>query len=140
MAELKTKENDASVSDFIDSIVDEEKRNDCIQVLSLMKKVTRKEPKMWGASMVGFGTYHYVYASGRQGDWFVTGFAPRKNDLTLYIMPGFSECSELLEQLGKYKLGKSCLYLKNLKNIDLKILEKLIRQSVKEMKKKYKCS
>jgi hypothetical protein len=97
-----------------------------------MREITGEEPAMWGSSIVGFGSYHYVYASGREGDWFLTGFAPRKQALTMYIMSGFSEYDELLEKLGKFKTGKACLYVKKLDDIHLPTLKKLIRQSVKQ--------
>ncbi len=109
MAELKTKLNDASVIDFLNSVEDEQKRKDSFKVLKLMQKITASEPKMWGTSIIGFGSYHYKYKSGREGDWFLTGFSPRKQNLTLYIMSGFKRFDDLLEKLGKYKTGKSAL-------------------------------
>ena len=130
MAELKTKRNDGSVEDFLNSVEDEAKRDDCYQVLNIMKEITGEEPKMWGGSIVGFGSYHYKYASGREGDWFVTGFSPRKQALTLYIMAGFSKYDELMSKLGKYKTGKSCLYIKKLDDIDEEVLRELITTSV----------
>ncbi len=136
MAELKTKPNNLSVDDFLNSIEDGKKRQDCYTVLGLMKKLTGEEPKMWGSSMVGFGTYHYKYASGREGDWFVTGFSPRKQNLTLYIMSGFSRYDELMVKLGKHKTGKSCLYIKKLEDIDLTVLKELIKQSAKHISKR----
>lgn len=135
MAELKTKENDQSVDAFLNSIEDEKKREDCFTVLKIMKQITKKEPKMWGNSIVGFGNYHYKYETGREGDYFLTGFSPRKQNLTLYIMAGFSQYEELMQKLGKYKTGKSCLYLKKLEDIDQKILKELIKCSVDSMKK-----
>ena len=107
MAELKTKKNKASVEKFLDGVKDEKKREDSYTILKLMKQITKADPKMWGDSMIGFGNYHYKYASGREGDWFVTGFSPRKQNLTLYIMSGFSKYPELMKTLGKYKTGKS---------------------------------
>lgn len=136
-SELKTKQSDASVENFISTVSDEKKRDDCHAIAKLMKKVTKEEPKMWGPSIVGFGTYHYKYASGREGDWPLTGFSPRKQNLTLYIMPGFDKYEELMRKLGKYKIGKSCLYIKNLEDVDNAVLEKLIKSSVDYMKKKY---
>ena len=133
MAELKTQENDASVADFINGVADDKKRQDCVAVSELMQKLTDAEPKMWGSSIVGFGKYHYKYASGRKGEWFVVGFSPRKQNLTLYIMSGFDSCDEIMSQLGKYKLGRCCLYVKKLEDIDLKILEKLIKHSIKTL-------
>ncbi|UII32494.1 DUF1801 domain-containing protein [Fulvivirga ulvae] len=137
MAELKTKLNDESVEDFLNSIEDEQKKKDSFEVLNIMKQITGAEPKMWGSSIIGFGNYHYVYDSGREGDWFIAGFSPRTQALTLYIMAGFSRYDELMQKLGKYKTGKSCLYIKKLKDIDLEVLKELIRNSVEHMKEKY---
>lgn len=139
MAELKTKPNKKSVSKFLLS-VDEKRQDDCQTILKLMQKITGKNPKMWGASMVGFGDYHYKYKSGREGDWFVTGFSPRKQNLTIYIMPGFSNYSNLLDKLGKHKHSVSCLYVKKLADVDLKVLEKLITKSVADMTTLYKAN
>ena len=139
MAELKTQQNEADVDAFIASVDDDSKRDDCRKLLALMRKITRKKPTMWGETIVGFGSYHYQYASGREGDWFVSGFSPRKRDLTVYIMPGFSNYTEQLAALGKHKTGKSCLYIKRLADIDLKVLEQIIRLSVSEMKTRYQC-
>lgn len=135
MAELKTKLNDASVEDFINQVDDEKKRNDSFEVLKLMKTLTGEEPKMWGGSIVGFGTYHYKYASGQEGDWMLTGFSPRKQALTLYLMSGFAGYDELLSKLGKFKTGKSCLYIKKLEDINQEVLSELIVKSVDYMKK-----
>ena len=135
MAELKTKQNDASVEAFLNSVVDEQKRQDSFTILELMQEVTGAEPKMWGTSIIGFGSYHYKYASGRDGDWFVTGFAPRKQNLTLYIMSGFAKYDELLAKLGKHKTGKACLYIKKLEDIDLDVLRELIKQSAQHVAK-----
>jgi len=133
MAELKTKLNDGSVKDFLDSVEDEKKRKDSYHVLQIMQKITGEEPKMWGTSIIGFGNYHYKYKTGREGDWFVTGFSPRKQALTLYIMAGFSKYDELMQKLGKYKTGKSCLYVKKLEDIDESVLKQLISESVNYM-------
>ena len=133
MAEIKTKVNDASVSDFLDNVADPERRRDCDTVSALMQKVTGEPPKMWGASIVGLATYQYTYASGQSGVWPIIGFSPRKNDLTLYIMPGFTEYEELMSKLGKFKTGKSCLYLKKLADVDMKVLEQLMKDSVAAM-------
>ena len=130
MAELKTKPNEQSVEAFLNSVEDEKKRQDCLTILEIMKQITKAEPQMWGSSMVGFGSYHYKYESGREGDWFVAGFSPRKQNLTLYIMAGFSRYDELLSKLGKFKTGKSCLYIKKIEDVDLKTLKELIKQSV----------
>ena len=133
MAEPKTKPTTASVKKFIDSIEDEKKRKDSRSILTMMRQITGERPKMWGASIVGFGTYHYKYATGREGDWPVTGFSPRKQALTLYIMSGLPKDDALLKKLGKYKLGKSCLYIKRLEDVDEAILLKLIARSVRKM-------
>jgi len=130
MAELKTKPNEQSVEAFLNSVEDEKKRQDCLTILEMMKQITKAEPQMWGTSMVGFGTYHYKYESGREGDWFMAGFSPRKQNLTLYIMAGFSRYDELLSKLGKFKTGKSCLYINKIKDVDLPTLKELITQSV----------
>jgi hypothetical protein len=129
--ELKTKATDQSVLDFINGIEDERRRQECLTILELMRKATRAEPKMWGTSIVGFGDYHYVYASGREGDYFVTGFSPRKQNLTLYAVGGWEQHGPLLKKLGKHKLGKGCLYINKLQDVDLATLKQLINQSVK---------
>jgi hypothetical protein len=134
MAELKTKATTASVSDFLAAIEDDERREDCLAVVKIMKKATGAEPKMWGPSIVGFGDHRYKYESGRELDWFLTGFSPRKRELTLYIMPGFDRYDDLLASLGKYKTGKSCLYLKRLADIDRTVLKTLVESSVKHMR------
>ncbi len=135
MAELKTKQTNASVKQFLNQIPDETRREDCFQIAQLMQEITGSEPKMWGASIVGFDSYHYKYASGHEGEWPITGFSPRKQDLTIYIMPGFPERDDLMEQLGKHRTGKSCLYIKRLSDIHMPTLKKLIRLSVKNMRK-----
>jgi hypothetical protein len=134
MAELKTRETNADVAEFISSIPDERKRVDAIMIVNLMTEVTGESPRMWGDSIVGFGRYHYRYESGREGDWFLTGFSPRKQNLTLYIMSGFDQYEELRAQLGKHSVGKSCLYIKKLADIDEPTLRELIRQSVNHMR------
>lgn len=138
MAELKTKPNKASVKKILNSVKDEKRRDDCFQVLEIMKKITKEEPIMWGPSIVGFGSYHYKYESGREGDMCITGFSPRKQNLTIYILPGFKRYSELMKKLGKHKTGSSCLYINKLEDVDLKVLIQLITESVKYMKKTYK--
>ncbi len=130
MAQIKTRQNDKSVDDFMSQIDIEKRRQDCFTILKFMKKITGSEPKMRGDSIVGFGNYHYKYASGREGDWFLTGFSPRKQSLILYIMSGFGKYAELLEELGKFKTGKSCLCTKNLEDIDMPTLKELINQSI----------
>ena len=135
MTELKTKPNDQSVEAFLEGVADEKRRQDCFTVLELMRQITDTEPRMWGDSIVGFGSYHYKYKSGREGDWFLTGFSPRKQNLTLYIMSGFDQHDVLLEKLGKFKIGKSCLYIKKVEDIDLPTLRELVRQSVEHVGK-----
>jgi len=137
MPAAKTIPTDASVEAFLATVEDEGRRADCRTVLDLMQRVTGEPPAMWGDSIIGFGSYHYVYESGREGDWFLTGFSPRKRNLTLYIMAGFSDYDELMARLGKHKTGKSCLYVKRLSDIDLDVLEELVRQSVAHMRKAY---
>lgn len=130
MATLKTTPNQRNVEEFLNSIEDEQRRKDSFMVMELMREVTGVEPVMWGDSIVGFGSYHYKYASGREGDWFLTGFSPRKQNLTLYIMSGFQQYDSLMSQLGKYTIGKSCLYLKTLANVSLDVLRELVTLSV----------
>lgn len=135
MAELKTRVNDANVDKFLRGVTDETKREDSYKILEMMKKATKAEPKMWGTSIIGFGGYHYKYESGREGDSPLTGFSPRKQSLTLYILGGFDEHEELLNKLGKYSLGKGCLYIKKLEDVDTKVLKELVTRSVKKMAK-----
>ena len=134
MAETKTKPTSKSVEGFLNKISDEERRADCFQVAQIMEELTGEKPKMWGPSIVGFGSYHYKYASGREGDWPITGFSPRKKDLTLYLMMGFEKRGELMEKLGKHSHAKSCLYIKRLSDIHIPTLKKLIKVSVKDLK------
>ena len=140
MAGLKTKPTRSSVTAYIKSIKDYKRRKDCIAVMAMMRQITGKPPKMWGTSIVGYGNYHYKYKSGREGDWFITGFAPRKQNLTIYIMPGFSKYSNIMKNLGKYKLGVSCLYIKSLADVDEKLLAELIEKSVADMRTMYECT
>ena len=133
MAEPKTQRTKRSVDAFLKSIPDEQKRKDAFALVDIMRKTTKAEPVMWGSNIVGFGTYRYKYASGREGDWPLTGFSPRKQNLTLYIMSGFEQYDELLKSLGKFKTGKACLYVNRLDDIDLPTLRKLIKQSVQHM-------
>jgi hypothetical protein len=135
MAELKTKRNKGDVEAFLSSVADEKKRQDSFTILELIKKVTGKEPEMWGDNIIGFGNYHYKYASGREGDWFLTGFSPRVQNLTLYIMAGFDDYNQLLGKLGKHSTGKSCLYIKKIEDIDIDVLKELVKQSVEHMEK-----
>ena len=136
MAELKTKVNNASVEKFLKTVKDEQKRLDSFKILDIMKKITKEEPKMWGPSIVGFGKYHYKYESGNEGDMCMAGFSPRKEALTIYILPGFKRNKSLMKKLGKYKTGKSCLYIKRLDDVDIKVLTELIGDSYKYMKQK----
>ncbi len=135
MAELKTKLNDASVDDFLNAIKDEQVRQDCRAIAEIMRKATKAEPKMWGSSIVGFGSYRYKYASGREGDWMQVAFSPRKQNISLYITSGFEGRDELLAKLGKHSCGKGCVYIKRLSDIHLPTLRKLINASVKHMLK-----
>ena len=137
MAEPKTKKNDASVENFLNSVANQTRREDSLSLLGLMRDVTGEEAKMWGSSIVGFGSYHYVYQSGREGDWMLTGFSPRKQNLAIYIMAGFSDYGPLLEKLGKHKTGKSCLYVNKLADVDINVLRELVRRGVRSMSKKY---
>ncbi len=132
-SDLKTKPTKYDVEKFLNKVEDEKKREDSFRVLEMMKKITKEDPVMWGPSLIGFGSYHYKYASGREGDWFVTGFSPRKQNLTLYIMSGFNEYDELLAKLGKHKTGKSCLYIKNLDDVDQNVLKEMIKKSFKKI-------
>ena len=137
MGENKTKPTKASVTTFIKSIEDEQMRRDARKVAAIMREATGSRAKMWGASIVGFGEYHYKYASGREGDFMITGFSPRKQALTVYIIPGFKHFESLMSKLGKYKTGKSCLYIRRLADVDEQVLKRLITGSVKYMRKHY---
>lgn len=137
MAELKTKQTQADAVEFLSGLDDEQRKSDCLALLEIFKQVTNEPPKMWGSSIVGFGSYHYKYESGQQGDWPLTGFSPRKQNLTIYIMSGFKEHNHIMQELGKYKTGSSCLYIKRLSDINTNKLKDLIRDSVAFMKNKY---
>jgi hypothetical protein len=130
MAELKTKATDASVEKFIDTLGDETARDDCRALVSIMKRETKSEPRMWGSGIIGFGEYQYRYATGREGDWFQAGFSPRKQNLVLYLMGGFEQSADLMKALGKHSTGQSCLYIRRLADVDLSTLTKLIRASI----------
>ena len=134
MAEIKTKPTAKSVEKFLKSIDDDEKREDSLKLLKLMKQVTRAQPKMWGDSIVGFGDYHYKYASGREGDWFLCGFSPRKQNISIYIMCGFKPYAPLMKKLGNHKAGASCLYIKRLSDVEVPVLKELLADSVKRLK------
>jgi hypothetical protein len=137
-SEIKTKQNKGSVNEFLASVTDEQKRKDGLTLLKMMKSITKEEPLMWGSSIIGFGKYIYKSPStSRTGEWFITGFSPRKQNLTIYIMPGFAKYDELMKKIGKYKTGVSCLYINKLSEIDIEILKELISQSFKYMKEKY---
>ena len=137
MAELKTQPTNQDVTEFLNNVLDERKREDSFAILQLMREVTQKDPQMWGSSIVGFGQYHYKYASGREGDAPVTGFSPRKQNLTLYIMAGFEQYDELLQNLGKHTTGKACLYIKRLADVDMGVLRELVQRSVEYMARAY---
>jgi len=134
MAENKTKATAKSVPEFLERIEDPKRKADCIAIAALMEKLTGSKPRMWGDSIVGFGDYHYKYASGREGDWFLAGFSPRKQNLSIYIMGYLEFYSEILEGLGKFKHGKGCLYIKKLEDIDMDVLETLISTSIERLK------
>ncbi|MFT5821656.1 MAG: hypothetical protein ACI8ZM_002910 [Crocinitomix sp.] len=137
MAENKTQPSSTSVSDFIDQVENEQKRNDAKTLLILFEKITGEKGMMWGPSIIGFGRYHYKYDSGREGDSMLAGFSPRKSALSLYIMAGFSKYDGYLSKLGKFKTGKSCLYIKKLADVDIVILEAMIIDSIKTIQAKY---
>ncbi len=135
MAELKTRPTGMSVTKYLGAIPDEGTRRDCREVMKMMKAATGSAPKMWGPSIVGFGDYRYEYASGRTGDWFLAGFSPRKQNLTLYLMSGFRGFEPLMRRLGRHKASKCCLYIKRLDDVDRKVLTDLIGRSVRKVKK-----
>ena len=130
----KTQQTKASVAGFLKAIPDPQRRDDCKTVAAMMEAATKSKPAMWGTSIVGFGNFHYKSASGREGDWFTTGFAPRKDNLTLYLLGGFRKHPDLMDKLGKYKAGGGCLYIKRLDDVDQKVLKQLIARSVKSVK------
>jgi hypothetical protein len=137
MAEQKTKPTTQSVDAFLENVEDEKVKADCFELVRIMEKVTGYKAKMWGPAIVGFGQYHYKYDSGYEGDACLAGFSPRKQNLSLYVMPGFADNSALLDKLGKHKAAKGCLYIKKLSDIDQSVLEQLIRQSVYYLRNKY---
>ncbi|QSE96063.1 DUF1801 domain-containing protein [Fulvivirga lutea] len=137
MSQNKTTANNQSVVKFLESVEDETRRKDSFRILEIIKDITQLEPKMWGGSIIGFGDYHYKYDSGREGDFFRAGFSPRKQALTIYLMAGFKEYDELLQKLGKHKIGKSCLYIKSLDQVDMDVLKKMITLSFQRMQEKY---
>jgi hypothetical protein len=136
MAEIKTKVNDGDVEDFINSVSNEQKKEDGFKLLEIFKRLTGEKPKMWGSSIIGFGQYHYKSERSKQeGDWMLTGFSPRKQALTLYLMLGHSNYADLLKGLGKHKTGAGCLYINKLEDVDMDVLEELIKTSYSHMKK-----
>jgi hypothetical protein len=137
MAENKTKATDSSVDSYIDAIDDEIRRKDCHTLAKLIAKVTKEKPRMWGSSIVGFGSYHYKYDSGREGDSCLIGFSARKGDISVYLTANFPGHDELLSKLGKHKMGKACLYIRKLEDVDLKVLEKLVVGSFADRKRRY---
>lgn len=137
MAENKTQENDASVEAFLDSVENKRRQADSRAVHEMMARVSGEPARMWGSAIVGFGRYHYKYDSGREGDYMLTGYSPRKQALTVYIMPGFSQYQDQMARLGKHKTGKSCLYINKVDDIDLDVLEEIIRLSLDYMREKY---
>ncbi|MGB5344747.1 MAG: DUF1801 domain-containing protein [Woeseia sp.] len=137
LAELKTRQTKASVAEFLAAIADPQLRADARKIAALMRAATGSRARMWGTSIVGFGSYHYKYASGREGDWPLLGFSPRKQNLSVYIMAGFSGSQKLLAKLGKHKTGKSCLYIRRLDDIDMAVLRELIDASVRYMRANY---
>ena len=137
MAEPKTKATRASVDNYLDAIGDELRREDCRTLVKLMRRVTKEPPVMWGTSIVGFGSYHYRYASGHEGDSCLAGFSSRKGDISIYVTAGFEGQEPFLANLGKHKAGKVCLYVKRLADVDLELLESLVEGSVAEMRRRY---
>lgn len=137
MYKLKTKINDGNVVEFLNSVENVKRREDSFVILDIMTELTKESPKMWGSSIIGFGTYHYKAKSGHEGDWMKIGFSPRKQNLTLYIMNGYDQYNSLLSKLGKHKLGKSCLYINKLEDIDMEVLKELILDSSEYMTKHY---
>src|SRR5512134_151046 len=136
MAELKTKQTDASVDAYLNAIEDPQRREDCIAIAAIMRRVTGHEPKMWGSRIVGFGSYHYKYASGHEGDSCLVGFSSRKSEVSLYLMLGMKDRGKLLGQLGKHKAGKGCLYIKRLSDIDVPVLETLIAECIADIRRR----
>jgi nucleoid DNA-binding protein len=137
MAKNKTAVTNASVGDFIKAVIDTDKRADCKTIMAMMRAATGKRARMWGGTIVGFGSYEYRYASGKEGEWPLTGLSPRAQNIAIYVMPGFEKYKALLKKLGKHKIGKSCLYIKRLSDVDESVLNTLIERSVKDMNKKY---
>ncbi len=135
MSELKTKRNDDDVLAFINSVENKRRREDALRLLEIFNEVTDLKPEIWGGSMIGYGSYHYKSKSGQEGDWFVSGFSPRKQSMTVYIMPGFDCTQPLMEKLGKHKTGRSCLYINKLADVDIEVLKTIISDSIEAMNK-----
>lgn len=138
MSYLKTKENDEDVIAYLNAIEDDQKKSDCLTLITLMESVSGFKGKMWGKKMVGFGSYTYKTKAGKEGEWFLIGFSPTKANLSLHLMFGLEDETELLAELGKHKIGKGCLYIKVLSDVNLSILEKLIKNTFARMKKEVK--
>jgi hypothetical protein len=137
MVELKTKATDASVEAFLEAVEHPTRKADGLELLEIMKDVTQEKPVMWGTSIVGFGTHHYKYASGREVDWFKVGFSPRKRSLTIYLTPGLDDIDDLREELGKHRVGKGCLYINKLLDVDTDVLKKIIKKSIEVLENRY---
>ena len=135
MSSAKTKPTITSVEDFLKNIEPAQRRLDGLELLKIMKEITKEKPIMWGSSVVGFGSIHYKYKSGREGDFFKVGFSPRKRSLSIYLMTGFNQLKDLLEKLGKHKLGKACLYVNKLDDVDIDVLRQIIKRTLEELKK-----
>lgn len=140
MSENKTQPTEASVTTFLDGIADSGKKDDTQTIVKIMERVSGYPPKMWGESLIGFGQYTYTYKSGRTGEWSLVGVSPRARNISIYIMPGFDQYQDLMQQLGKFKVGRSCLYINKLQDVDIQVLETLIERSVKDMKERYNVS
>lgn len=140
MAEQKTKPTSVRVEDFLNGLEDDQVKKDCFILKKILTELSGFEPRMWGPSIVGFGSYHYKYESGHEGDSCLVGLAPRKQKITLYLAPGFAEQNDKLAKLGKYKTGKGCLYLRTIEDVDLKVLKELIRESISFLKSRYPVS
>ncbi|MCY3627453.1 MAG: DUF1801 domain-containing protein [Gammaproteobacteria bacterium] len=138
MSENKTQPTEASVAKFLDGISDSKKQEDTQTIVEIMERVSGYPAKMWGESLIGFGQYTYTYKSGRTGEWSLVGVSPRARNISIYIMPGFDNYQDLMQQLGKFKVGRSCLYINKLQDVDVQVLETLIERSVNDMKTKYK--
>ena len=139
MAGLKTKPLDTSIPEFLEAIPDEQKRKDCKVLVDMMKKATKETPRIWGNAAVGFGSFHYRSERSKQeGDWYLTGFSPRKQNLTIYIMPGFAAYGDLMKKLGKHKTSGGCLHINKLADVDTKVLQELVSRAYKDMKEKFK--